>query len=126
MSRKPWETSIEYNSSDRWGEPSRAVSPASDIVQGDDDERDGRDIDEILNRAPREERDYECTDTTPINYSKGPHDEEFGVDEKDFNPDAENPPVPYENGPHDDEFGVDDEDEDSLEPADNDNDYIEE
>ena len=130
MSRKPWETPITYND-DRWEEPKQAENLAAAAASGsdegvDEDARSANDVEELLHRAPREGHDYECTDTTPIDYTKGPHDTEFGVDEKDFDPGAENPPVPYDNGPHDDEFGVDDESEDSLEPADNDLNYLDE
>jgi hypothetical protein len=62
-------------------------------------------VEEILRREDRPAREYECKDTTPINYNKGPHDDEFGVADKD------------ELGPPDEEFNLDDEDENALEPA---------
>ncbi len=112
----PWEVPIQYND-DRFVEPSPVherndPSPTSDDF---DDARDGRDIDQILNRESTaddwRDREYECNDTTPIDYRKGPHDDEFGVDDKDFDT-SDDAPVPYENQPHDDEFGVPDDDED--------------
>lgn len=46
------------------------------------EDRSERDVDELIRRGPREERDrnYECTDTEPINYSNGPHDRPFDYD----------------------------------------------
>jgi hypothetical protein len=122
MSRKPWETPISYND-DRWREPKAAEHLAAAAAAGkplfpDDDieARDASDVEELLRRPDRQgDREYECNDTTPIDYAKGPHDEEFGVDEKEFDGGAENPPVDYGSGPHDDEFGLDDEGD--LEPA---------
>src|SRR5215218_5175066 len=111
----------QYND-DRWEDPRKAESMAADAVNrgpGDNgEERSERDIEELLNRPDeREERVYECNDTTPINYAKGPHDEEFGVDDKEFDgPDRD--PMPYHRGPADEEeFGVE-EDDDELEPLD--------
>lgn len=120
--RKPWETPIEYVE-DRFVEPKRVDAPESrEISRGASDNgdvRDERDIEEILRRPDRkeEEREYECNDVTPINYKKGPHDEEFGVEDHDFDDGADNPPLDYQQGPHDEEFGVEDEDEE-LEPVD--------
>jgi len=55
-----------------------------------------------------EKTSHKSNDTTPLDYSKGPHDDEFGVDE-DEPVQSNDEPVPYDNGPNDDEFGVDDE-----------------
>ena len=121
---------MQYND-DRWVETGASAAPASPSAGDHDpsthdheDERDARDVDELLNRPDdHEEKVYECTDTTPINYDKGPHDDEFGVDEKDFDDEALNPAVPYENGPHDDELGLTDEEE--YEDADPDEEFPE-
>lgn len=122
MSRKPWEVPVQYND-DRWDEDPPASqkgdgfgrrhgSDVDDEVDADADERDGRDIDELLARPDqRNDKEYECTDTTPVDYNKGPHDDEFGVDDSDFDT-PDDHPVPYANQPHDDVFGLDDEDED--------------
>jgi hypothetical protein len=75
MPRKPWETPIQYNE-DRF--PSGDFEPI---------ELDDRDIEEYLRRPDRRaQKTYECTDTTPIDYTKGPHDHEFGVAESDLLP----------------------------------------
>jgi hypothetical protein len=112
--------STSYND-DRWSEPRAAESAAHRAVSGQDDdidERDARDVEELLRRpGEREERDYECHDTTPINYQKGPHDEEFGVDEQEFDaPDMD--PVPYDQGPHDDLFDIDEDEFEELDDQD--------
>ena len=130
MPRKPWEIPVEYVDS-RWEEAGASAAPASPPAEDYDpethaheDERDARDVDELLNRPDgREEKVYECTNTTPVDYRKGPHDTEFGVNEKVFNDDALNPAVPYENGPHDDELGLTDEEE--YEDADPDEEFTE-
>lgn len=117
--RKPWMVPVQYND-DRFVPPAptpglNQAGPPSHGPSDNGEERDERDIEEILRRPDRvaEEREYECTDTTPVNYDKGPHDQEFGVDDHDFDePDAA--PLNYERGPHEEEFGIDD-DED-LEP----------
>ena len=117
--RKPWEIPIQYND-DRFIEASPVherndPSPTSDDFD-DEDGRSARDIDAILNRESTADdwgdREYECKDTTPIDYAKGEHDDEFGVDDREFDA-TDDVPVPYENQPHDEEFGVpDDEDYD--------------
>lgn len=110
MPRKPWEIPIEYNDP-RWDEASPAESSSGQLSHNETDEgdeREERDIEALLKRETRNPSGYECNDTTPLNYSKGPHQDEFGVDEKDFEaPDDD--PVPYGNGEHEDEFGFDDE-----------------
>ena len=117
--RKPWEIPISYND-DRWVEPKRAEgvaeNPVSRGASDNGDERDAGDIETILRRPDRvhEDREYECNDVTPINYGKGPHDEELGVDDHDFD-EPDTVPVDYDRGPHEDEFGVDD--DDSFEPV---------
>lgn len=116
--KKPWMTPIGYND-DRFVEPDRdGGSPEFQMPRGDgdgrrsgedEDDRQARDVEDILRRPDRarEEREYECNDTSPVDYRRGPHDEELGVDEKDFGtPDPD--PVPYGNGEHEDELGVDD------------------
>ena len=114
--RKPWETPVVYNE-DRWDEPKQVEGMAANVASrgasDNGDVRDASEIEEILRRPDRneEEREYECNDTTPINYKKGPHDEEFGVEDHDFDDGAENPPLQYDQGPHDDEFGVEEDDE---------------
>ena len=53
---------------------------------------------------------FESTDTEPVDYDRGPHDEEFGVFGDEFeSPDAD--PIDYGKGPHDYQFGVDDDDD---------------
>ena len=112
--RKPWEIPVVYNE-DRW-ESSTAQSqhdapppPPKFGPTDNGDERDADDVEELLRRPDREEeREYECNDTTPVNYGRGPHEEEFGVDEGEFDEGVENPPLNYEQGPHEEEFGVED------------------
>jgi hypothetical protein len=73
------------------------------------EEKSGRDVEEMLRRPERRsEREYECNDTTPLNYERGPHDDELDVSDREFSPSADNPPLAYDNGPHDEEFGVED------------------
>lgn len=110
MSRKPWEIPIQYD------EP--AFEPPGEIERQlglpdpeDDDIRDGRDAEELLNRGPRDERDYECNDTAPIDYGRGPHDEEFDCSLNGGEHGTDAAPLDYERGPHEDEFGVEDDDE---------------
>jgi hypothetical protein len=136
MSRKPWEIQVQYND-DRWNEPQQAEVQAARAVSSEStDDADGRDegdvgqsprgfadVEQLLRRTDDPDRHgNKTTDNTPLNYGRGPHDEEFGVDE-DESPDQE--PVHYDSQPHDDEFGVDDDDEldeSKLEPADDDDD----
>jgi hypothetical protein len=113
MSRKPWETPIEYKD-DRFAEP--PSSPHHDPSQilgepaprpGEPDEDDEFGIDD----EDMPETEFESADTEPMDYSRGPHDDEFGVDENAFESN-DREPIDYGNGPHDDEFGIGDEDED--------------
>jgi hypothetical protein len=127
--RKPWETPIVYNE-DRFVERTKEESPQPfphHLEHGASDNgevRDASEIEEILRRPDhREEREYECNDTTPINYKKGPHDEEFGVEDHDFDQ-PDNVPLNYEQGPHDEEFGVEDDEE--FEPLDGTHEFDEE
>lgn len=108
MSRKPWQTPVIYNE-DRFDD--KADTPAASEFDEDGDERDASDVEELLCRPDEKGgRTYECNDSTPLNYGKGPHEEEFGVDESEFDAPDDNP-VDYRNGPHEDEFGDDDEDD---------------
>jgi hypothetical protein len=106
--RPAWMVPCQYND-DRFTEPTPSPAPKgwSEI---EPDVRDADDVNELMNRPEQAEKEYECKDTTPINYNMGPHDESLGVDESQFDhPDDE--PVPYENGPNDDELGIDEDDE---------------
>lgn len=104
--RKPWEIPIQYTD-DRFVEPTPTSAGRDESRPVED--LDADDIEERLRRPDvKEEREYECNDTTPINYAKGPHDDEFGVDGNAFDA-PDDVPLDYENGPHDDEFGEDDE-----------------
>lgn len=103
MARKPWEIPVIYNE-DRFDDPpGRVVVPPEE-----EDDRDVRDVESLINREEHQERTYDCNDTTPLDYTSGPHDKEFGVDEKEFDA-PDDAPVPYANGEHDDEFGFDEE-----------------
>jgi hypothetical protein len=107
MARRPWETPIEYTD-DRFEEASPSHVSPRPTADDDLDERGPREIEDLLNREPRAEKSYECNDSSPLDYTKGPHDEVFGVDESQFDaPDAD--PVPYDKGPHYEELGLDDE-----------------
>lgn len=124
--RKPWETPIQYND-DRWIEPKSAEIMAANAVShsatDNGEERDEKDIEAILRRPERVERDdYECNDVTPLNYDAGPHDKEFGVEDHDFD-EPDNVPLNYASGPHEEEFGVEEDEE--LEPFDDDNEFPE-
>jgi hypothetical protein len=132
MSRKPWEIPVIYND-DRWlepgpgdrndssGNPNPGFREPSDDGSDDANGRDVGDVEELLRRPDDPDRHgNKTTDNTPLNYGRGPHDDEFGVDE-DESPDQV--PVNYDSQPHDDEFGLDDDDEldeSKLEPADDD------
>lgn len=92
--RKPWEEPIIYND-DRFDDsrgPAEEIRPPNGhkAPEEEPDERDGSEVDELARRSSddRTEPAYECNDTTPIDYSNGPHEEEFGVedDEPDFEP----------------------------------------
>ena len=104
MSRKPWEEPVIYNE-DRFDDI-RSTQPNQ--AEDDRGERSERDISELLRRPDRkEEREYACNDTAPLNYERGPHDEEFGDDEDESHADPD--PVDYGSGPdNEDDYGVDD------------------
>jgi hypothetical protein len=70
MARKPWETPIEYD------------EPSVDSVD-DGDEPDYAEPTPRRSRASGRDRNFVSTDTTPIDYSRGPHDDEFGVADND-------------------------------------------
>lgn len=115
--RKPWMTPVIYND-ERWVEPKASENLAANVVNhgpsDNGDEKDAKDVEEILRRPDRPERnDYECTDTTPINYGNGPHDNELDTDDRD-DLTVDQTPINYQSGPHEDEFGVEDDDEDLL------------
>ncbi len=118
--RKPWEIPIQYTD-DRWTPTSKEQSRLADIVASEEN-RHIDDVEEILDRPDsKEERAYDCNDTSPVNYGHGPHDDEFGVDDEDT-PDTDL--VPYDRGPeNEEEFGVDDDD---FEAADDDDQEFEE
>ena len=104
MSRPAWMTPIQYDD-DRFGEPEPGAPPAEyDPLHAQADD-DALGVDDDLPEA-----EFESTDTEPMDYSRGPHDEEFGVDEGRFESN-DREPIDYANGPHDDEFGVADDDE---------------
>ena len=109
--RPAWMVPVRYND-DRFVEPTPSTPVAGGVTHGASDngeERSGRDVEAMLRRPERSERDdYECNDTTPVNYDAGPHDDELDVSDKEFNASAENTPVNYDTGPHDEEFGVED------------------
>ena len=116
-SRPPWLRPIEYvedRFDDKHPAPTGATTPgAGDYDPSDhEDERSARDISEILNRGERPERVYECTDTTPLNYDKGPHHGVF-----DCAPDDQAGNGPHRRTP----FFPDDEDEAQLADAGPDN-----
>ena len=91
MSERPrpsWMQPIQYVD-DRF-EPSGAV--AARRAPEPEDVIDTADVEELLRRPDRAPRtNYECNDTTPVDYSRGPHEEVFGVDD-DY--DAEGEPLP--------------------------------
>lgn len=82
MSRPAWMTPIIYND-DRF-EPPVAAHAATDAPV---EERTEDEVEELINRPSRSardrDRDFQSTDTTPLDYSKGPHDDEFGVEDRD-------------------------------------------
>jgi hypothetical protein len=112
MSRKPWMVPIQYTD-ERFVEPEGSPPATASMADDEDaDERDGSEIEERLSRPSRgDARTYDCNDTTPLDYSKGPLDSECGVEDRD-DPAPDDVPVPYENGPQDEqEFGIDDDTE---------------
>jgi hypothetical protein len=110
MARKPWEIPITYND-DRFDDAADAApAEPADVVDADaPGEREAAEVEALLSREERPPHDaYDGIDDVPVDYANGPHQEEFGVDDGQFDtPDDD--PVPYENGAHDDEFGFDDE-----------------
>ena len=134
MPRKPWQIPLIYNE-DRWPDPEPSALPnhllgvpigrtpddTDDVTKdaSEDDTKDASEVEEILRREDRPDRVYECNDTTPIDYNKGPHDDEFGVADKD------EPDVTAEEFNLDDAEAQrsasrsDDEGENALEPAEN-------
>jgi hypothetical protein len=117
MPRKPWETPIEYNDT-RWEEsPPNAIDSPQSGIEGLD-ERDKDEVEELMSREPREEKEYECNDDSPLDYGRGPHDDELDTEDRFDQPD--DIPVPYGNGPHEEVLDDDDEDEDDREIDDDD------
>lgn len=122
-----WMRPPQYNDT-RFKEPAQAkdISDAEDIPE----ERTAKEIDELINRAerprgePRNELPGQSTDTAPLDYTKGEHDEEFGVDE-DAPGDVENPELNYDRGPHEEVFD-DEDDEEEFERLDADPEFDEE
>lgn len=109
MPRKPWEIPITYND-DRFAEPAKGVTHHSSDPEGDEDERDERDVDALLNRESKDVAVNKTNDETPLNYNRGPHDEELDVSDSDFES-LDEEPINYARGEHDDEVGLDDDDE---------------
>jgi hypothetical protein len=101
--RKPWEIPITYTD-DRWTPMTPKQQRQADIVAREE-RRHIDDVEEMLSRPDRgvEERHYECNDTTPVNYGKGPHTEAFGVDEDEVESTGHEP-VNYDCGPHESAF----------------------
>lgn len=120
MSRKPWEIPIQYND-DRFAEPAQGITHHSSSTSDDDEVRSERDIESLLNRRSREDvATNRTSDTTPLDYGRGPHDDELDVSDRDFKS-VDEEPINYEHGEHDSEIDVDDDDElsdDELESAD--------
>lgn len=109
--RPAWMRPVQYNDDRFEARPSAppGTGGAGREVGDNGEVKAGSDVEELLRRPDRPTRsDYECNDTTPVDYSKGPHDDELDVSDKDFEASAENPPVKYDQGPHEEEFGVDD------------------
>lgn len=116
MFRKPWMTPIIYND-DRFVEPTQGITHHSSESQlahrydADDlDERNERDIESLLSRESKEVADNKTSDTSPLDYSRGPHDNELDVSDRDFQSRDEEP-INYARGEHDEEVGLDDDDE---------------
>jgi hypothetical protein len=106
MSRKPWQIPIEYVDLRFLDEDDPVPPPdgATPTLPEPDDFDEGDDTPEV-------EFAFESTDTDPLDYDNGPHDELLGVDDDAFDSnDVE--PIDYSRGPHDDESGIDDEDDD--------------
>lgn len=102
--RKPWEIPMQYND-DRF-EPSPSPLDRPREVDDPVGERDARDVEELISRAPRDRPGVGgSNDATPLDYGRGPHDDEFGVDDDEGSDGSDDVPVPYENGPHDNDFG---------------------
>lgn len=123
--RKPWEIPVEYVDS-RWVEPTKRTQPAARDLPSysprdeEPEERTAEDIEELLSRPNRDttgsDRTYECTDDSPINYSVGPHDREFGCRDTDDRLPGTFVPGRVEEG----DPGNVDYDDEELEPADHD------
>lgn len=107
--RKPWEIPMSYNE-DRFVDPQPSEARSlQDIPSREITELDENDVIEMLNRPnDRDAKVYECNDTTPVNYGKGPHNEVLGVEEAEFDA-PDDHPLDYESGPHDQEFDEDEE-----------------
>lgn len=71
--RKPWMTPVIYND-DRFS--------AADTGGDSGDERTAEEVEERINRGgARPSTVNKSTDTEPMDYNRGPHEEEFGVDD---------------------------------------------
>jgi hypothetical protein len=84
MPRKPWEIPVVYND-DRFQPTSRS---GQDERDSDQNERDSDDIEELLNRPSRTEEagqlKVNSNDNRPIDYRRGPHDEELDLDDSEY------------------------------------------
>jgi hypothetical protein len=110
--RPAWMTPVVYNDTRFVDDTNPNGGRASD----DTGERSASEVEELLNRGEREVVPNLTTDSAPLDYTKGPHDDELDVPDKDFvSPDDE--PLDYTRGEHSDELDIGD-DDDYLEDAD--------
>jgi hypothetical protein len=104
MSRKPWEIPFRYDEP-AFDPPAPAARAEPPGVREDDP------FERLADRGERPERVYECHDATPIDYARGPHDDEYDCSLAGGERAGDREPLDYGRGPHGDEFGVDDDDE---------------
>jgi hypothetical protein len=110
-----------YYNEDRFDDPGKAVDQdAWERTTPSEALRSPDEIEELIRRGEdRAERHYECNDTTPINYTNGPHERELDVDDKD---DLQSLRHDFGRVAEFDADDVNDDDDEQLEPADPDED----
>jgi hypothetical protein len=100
--RKPWEIPMQY-SDDRWETGDGEKMPLAEIAD-EQEERSSEEMDALISRGPRVERPSVSNDKTPLDYSKGPHNEVLGVEDRDEHGSPDDDPMDYESGQYQDGF----------------------
>lgn len=82
MARKPWEIPTEYNDDRFDDDPPARHAPPVDPAEWEPGGSDGDG--EVFGIDEGDEPRFSSLDDEPMDYSRGPHDREFGVDDDDF------------------------------------------